>query len=59
MSGLDDYLFTVLDEDENGNLPCALTDGIFVKSAVIMTNKLHGGATYDTDFLLKHPPVVR
>ena len=44
MSGLEDYLFAVLEEDANGNLPCALADGIFGDSGVIMTTKVREGA---------------
>ena len=47
MSGLENYLFAVLDEDENGNLPCVLADGIFCESAVVMTTKLREGANED------------
>ena len=32
MGGLEDYLFAVLEEEENGNLPCVLADGIFLKA---------------------------
>ena len=47
LSGLEDYLLAVLNEDTNGNLPCALADGIFNESAVIMTTKLRDGADID------------
>ena len=45
LSGLEDYMAEMLEPDENGNLPCCLADGIFSESALIMTTKVHNGAT--------------
>ena len=59
MSGLEDYLFAVLEEDENGNLPCALADGIFNESAVVMTTKLREGADEDERRLYRRLASVR
>ena len=47
LSGLDDYLFVVLELDENNNLPCGLADGIFIESAVLMTTKTRPDAGND------------
>ena len=47
MSGLEDYMFVVLEEDSNGNLPCALADGFFTESAAVMITKLRLGADED------------
>ena len=47
ISGLEEYLFAILEPDENSNLPCILADGIFNDSAVVMTAKLHEGVTLD------------
>lgn len=47
MSGLEDYMFATLEPDSNGNLPCALADGIFTESAVVMTTKVRVGAGQD------------
>ena len=47
MSGLEDYMFAALEPDSNGNLPCALADGIFTESAVVMTTKVRVGAGQD------------
>lgn len=47
MRGLEDYLFAVLDENEN--LPCTLADGIFVQSDVMMTTKFYDRATDDNN----------
>ena len=59
LSGLEDYLFAVLDEDENGNLPCALADGIFCDSAVIMSTKVRDGADVDERRLYRRMASVR
>ena len=53
MSGLEDYLFAVLEVDRNGNLPCGLADGIFTESAVMMTTKVRVGADMDEQRLYK------
>lgn len=53
MSGLEDYLFDVLEVDRNGNLPCSLADGNFSDSAVIMTTKVRDGADIDERQLYK------
>ena len=59
MSGLEDYLFAVLEEDENGNLPCALADEIFNESAVVMTTTLREGADEDERRLYRRLASVR
>ena len=59
LSGLEDYMFAVLNEDENGNLPCALADGIFGESAVVMTTKVRVGADDDERRLYRRLASVR
>ena len=59
LSGLEDYLFAVLEVDENGNLPCAQADGIFGESAVVMTTKVRVGAETDERRLYKRLASVR
>ena len=59
LSGLEDYLFAVLEVDEHGNLPCALADGIFGESAVVMTTKVRVGAETDERRLYKRLASVR
>ena len=36
-------MFALLDDDKNDNPPCALADGVFCESAVMMTTKLREG----------------
>ena len=59
LSGLEDYMFAVLNKDENGNLPCALADGIFGESAVVMTTKVRVGADDDERLLYSRLASVR
>ena len=59
LSGLEDYLFTVLEFDENGNLLSILADGIFQESAVIMTTKLRQGADEDQKRLNRRLASIR
>ena len=59
MSGLEDYLFAVLDHDRNGNLPCGLADGIFSESTVMMTTKIRVGADLDERRLYKRLASIR
>ena len=47
MSGLVDYLYSILQPTPSGHLPCGLDDGIFVESAVIMSTKLNHEASRD------------
>ena len=54
MSGLEEYLLTILEPDEKDNLPCILADGTFNNSAVVMTTKLYEGATLDERSLYTH-----
>ena len=53
LSGIEEYLLATLLEDENGNLPCVLADGIFSESAVVMTTKTREGADDDEKRLYK------
>ena len=59
MSGLEEYLFAVLEFDEHGNLPCTLVDGIFQESAVIMTTKVRQGADEDEKRLFRRLAFIR
>ena len=47
LSGMEDFMFAVLEEDEHGLLPCGLADGIFGESAMIMTMNVRDGASED------------
>ena len=47
MSGLVDYLYSILQPTPSGHLPCGLGDGIFVESAVIMSTKLNHETSRD------------
>jgi len=59
ISGLEEYLFAILEPDENSNLPCILADRIFTDSAVVMTAKLHEGVTLDERRLYKRLASIR
>ena len=59
MSGLEELLVEILEPDENGNLPCLLADGIFSESALVMTTKLHIGATSDDKRVYKKLASIR
>ena len=59
MSGLDDYIHAVLDQDVNSNLPYTLADGIFNKCAVVMTTKIREGADEDEVRLYRRLASIR
>ena len=59
LSELEDYLFAILDVDERSNLPCALADGIFGESAVVMTTKVMVGTDTDERRLYKRLASIR
>ena len=59
LSGLEDYMAEMLEPDENGNLPCCLADGIFSESALIMTTKIHNGATSNDKQVYKKLASIR
>ena len=46
-------------EDEHGNLPCVLGDGIFSESAVVMTTKTREGADEDEKRLYQRLASIR
>ena len=59
LSGLEDYMAEMLEPDENGDLPCCLADGIFSESALIMTTKVHNGATSNDKQVYKKLASIR
>ena len=59
MSGLEELLAEILEPDKNGNLPCLLADGIFSESALVMTTKVHNGATANYKRVYKRLASIR
>ena len=59
MSGLEEYILSVLEPDDNGKIPCGLADGIFSGSVVIMTKKVHNGASSNDKRLYKNLSSIR
>lgn len=60
VSGIGDYLHDILENCEDGYLHyCALVDGIFTESVVIMTTKVHLGANEDAVCLMRRLAFIR
>ena len=51
-------MFAVLEENTNGSLLCALEDGIFTESAVVMATKLRVGVDEDEKRVYRQPASV-
>ena len=53
MNGLVDYLYSILESNPTSHLPYGLGDGVFVKSAVIMSTKIDHNTSIDEKRLRK------